>query len=226
MERQGLPHRPKASETTPNWAASARRRAAFYFIAAVLLALLAALAAFAYLNELGQAALPTARAVVAVQDVEAGTLLQPGMVEVRSVPEAILPASSLGSVSSAVGRVVLVALVPREVVLPNMLSGQGGSLSARLPDGRYAMVLPAGWFVSPLPEMVAGDRVDLVAYRPGQPEAAVGFIVSGVEIVSVGGQQGSPDRLTVAVSLQEATAIFYSRANGINLMALLRPQGG
>lgn len=226
MERSSPPHSPKASETTPNWAASARSRAPFYFIAAVLLALLAGLAAFAYLNQLSQAALPTARTVVAVRDVEAGTLLQVGMVEIRSVPEAMVPDNSLRNVSDVVGRAALISLVPGEVVLPNMLSGRGGSLSARLPGGRYAMVLPAGWLVSPPPEMAAGDRVDLAAYQAGQPESAIGIIASGVEILDIGGQEGNTDRLTVAVSLDQATAIFYARTNGISLLPLLRPQGG
>ncbi len=218
---------PDSPETTPSWSASPRRRAAAYFAAAVLLAILAGVAAFAYLEQLRQQSVPTGDAVVARQDLRPGTRLTAEMVELRSVPVGVLPAGALTQASQAIGRTVIVPLAAGEVLLPEKISGEaGGGLSARLPDGRWAMVLPGSWLLSPLPEMAAGDRIDLVAYQTGQPRAQAGVIVSAVEVLGIQGDAGNPDRLTLAVSMDEAVAIVVARANGLNLMALLRPAGG
>jgi Flp pilus assembly protein CpaB len=123
-----------------------------------------------------------------------------------------------------------VAVVPisaGEVLLPNKLSGgPGGGLSARLPDGRWAMVLPAGWLISPVPELGTGDRIELLAYQAGQPIEEAAVIVSAVEVLAAGGRAESLESLTLAVTLEEATTILYARANGFALLPLLRPEGG
>jgi pilus assembly protein CpaB len=218
---------PDSPDTTPAWSGSARRRALFGFLAAVLLALLAGVAAYTYLDQVRQQSVPTGRAVVARQAIRPGTLLTADLVEVRPVPVGVLPAGALTQVSQAIGRTATVPLASGEVLLAGKLSGEsGGGLSARLPDGRWAMVLPAGWLLSPLPAVAAGDRVDLVAYQTGQPQAEAGVIVSAVEVLSVQGDASSPDRLTLAVSMDQAQAIVYARANGLNLLGLLRPIGG
>lgn len=218
---------PKAPETTPNWAAGFRRRIPFYILTAILLALLAGALTYVYLDRLRAEAVPTGTAVVAKQDIDAGSLLTESMIEVRQVPEAILPSGRLIDRSQAVGRVVLYPLQANEVVLANKLTGGAGAgLSGRLPDGRWAMVLPGGWMVSPVPELTPGDRLDLVAYQAGKPVEEAGVIVSAVQILQF---QGSPEQvknLTLAVTLEEAIAILYARTNGFTLLALLRPSGG
>jgi Flp pilus assembly protein CpaB len=218
---------PDSPDTTPGWSGSGRRRAAIGFIAAVLLALLAGVSAFIYLDQIRQQSVPTGRAVVARQAVRPGQLLTADLVEVRPVPLGMLPTGALTQTSQAIGRTAIVPLAHGEVLLTDKVSGEaGGGLSARLPDGRWAMILPAGWLISPLPEVVAGDRLDLVAYQTGRPQAEAGVIVSAVEVLTIQGDAAAPDRLTLAVSKEEAVAIVYARANGLNLLALLRPQGG
>ena len=113
------------------------------------------------------------------------------------------------------------------MLLTSDFSGERGSgLSARLPDGRWAIVIPAGWFVSPVPQVITGDHFDLLAYLTGQPVEEAGVIVSSVEILSFGGTGDYPDQLTLAVSIEEAVSILYAHVNGFSLMILLRPEGG
>ena len=87
------------------------------------------------------------------------------------------------------------------------------------------MVLPSGWLVSPVPDIILGDRIDLVAYLSGQPVVEAGVIVGAVEVLEFKGSSANPERLTLAVTLEEAIAILYARANGFNLLTLLRPEG-
>ncbi len=213
-------------ETTPNWVAGVRRRMVFYLLAAILLALLAGALTFTYLEQLRAQAVPTAMVTVAQVDVEPGTVIDEGMVAQQPVPEGLIPAGALRDPSQVIGHVALQPVVANQVFLKSMLSGyQEGALSAKLPDGRYAMVLPASWLVSPVPALAPGDRIDLVAYLKGDPPREAGVIVTAVQILSVAGQEREVDQLTLAVELEEAIKILYARINGFALLPLLRPQG-
>ena len=223
MER---PHSPPP-ETTPNWAVGTHRRVPFYLLAAILLAVLAGSLTYVYLDRLRAETLPSERALVASRDIHAGEMLDESMVAQRAVPQAILPAGHLTELPQALGRVALIPITSNEVLLPkHFAGGPGTELSARLPDGRWAMVLPSGWLASPIPELVSGDRLDLVAYQAGKPVEEAGVIVTAVQVLEFAGAAADADTLTLAVSLEEAVAILYARSNGFALLALLRPEGG
>ncbi len=214
-------------ETTPSWAAGFRRRTPFYIILAVLLAVLAGILTFFFLNRLQVRALPTERALVAQRDLRPGTEIASEMVETRPVPQGLLPEGHLTDAAQAIGRMLIAPVKANEVLLISDFSGERGSgLSARLPDGRWAIVIPAGWFASPVPQVITGDHLDLLAYLAGQQVEEAGVIVSSVEILGFSGTSDHPDQLTLAVSIEEAVAILYARANGFSLLILLRPEGG
>jgi len=214
-------------ETTPSWAYGVRRRIPFYLLAAFLLALLAAVVTFVYLEQLRASMVPAAAALVARQAIRPGETITEAMVEVRAVPEAVVPAERLTDAAQALGRTALVPLAAGEVILPQRLSGTGeAGLSRRLPDGRWAMVLPGSWLASPIPEIGVGDRVELLAYQPGQPADQASVIVSALEVLGITGTAANAEALTLAVELEEAAAVTYARANGFLLLPLLRPSGG
>lgn len=214
-------------ETSPNWVAGVRRRMPFYIIIAVLLAVLAGALTFTFLEQLQAKSVPTGQALVALQDIRPGTKITFDMVEVRRVPIAQLPRDAATETSQAVGRTVALPIVAGEVIIPERLAGTAaeGGLSAKIPDGRWALVLTRGWLISPIPEVKVGDRVDLVAYVTGDPQTDAGVIVSAVEIIDFSGSSVSPDQLTVAVTLDEAITILYAHVNKFNILPLLRPEG-
>jgi Flp pilus assembly protein CpaB len=213
-------------ETSPNWTASARRRLVFYLIAAILLAALAGILTFVYLDRLRASSLPSNPAVVALVDIAPGDTIDETMVAIQPLPESALPLGYLTDLSQAVGRVAAVPIAAREVLLPGRFVGGGGEgLSGRLPDGRWAMILPVGWLISGTPELIEGDRLEIMAYQAGQPSDQVGVIVTAVEVMSFSGSPDSPDRLTLAVDLDQARTILYARVNGFSLLGLLRPAG-
>lgn len=213
-------------ETSPNWTASARRRLIFYLFAAILLAALAGILTFVYLDRLRAASLPSNPAVVALVDIAPGVTIDETMVELQPLPETALPAGHLTDVSQAIGRTAALPISAREVLLPSRFVGGGGEgLSGRLPDGRWAMIMPAGWLISGTPELVEGDRLEIMAYQAGQPAEQVGVIVTAVQVLAISGAPGNPDRLTLAVDLDQARTILYARVNGFSLLGLLRPAG-
>lgn len=215
------------AQTTPPWPGAARRRVPFYLLTAILLAAVAGILTYNYLQNVRAAAVATGKALVASQDISPGTVLNEELLELRDVPEAVLPSGYLSAVSQAVDRVALVPIAAGEVLLDGKLSGGAGEgLSARLPDGRWALTLPEGWLANPLPDLVAGDRIEIMAYQAGSPIDEAAVIVTGIEVLQFPIPGASQSRLTLAVTLEEATAILYARGNGFALMILLRPYGG
>lgn len=223
MERRDAP----PPETTPTWSAGVRRRLPFYLLAALLLGVLAGVFTYDYLLRLGASALPSAEALVARVDLKVGTTIEETMLELRPVPVTILPSDHLTDPAQAVGRLTLFPIAANEVLLPNRLSGGPESgLAARLPDGRWAMVIPDAWLASPLPELAVGDRIDILAYQKGLSIESAGLIVSAVQVLAIGGPGEGTVRLTVAVTLDEARIILFSRGNDFTLLPLLRSAEG
>lgn len=212
------------SETTPTWPERARRRARFYLAASFLLALLAGILTFHYLDQIREKALPTGTALVARDDILPGTELEQALLEEKQVPLAILPGGYLRAREQAAGRSTLYPIAANEVIRRGDLVEEGGGLSSRLPDGRWAMRLPQGWFVSPLPPSVLGDRLDVIAYQEGHTVESANMIVSEIELLSESDPEGDGS-LLIGVSLQEAQVILYAWANGFHLLGLLRPRG-
>jgi Flp pilus assembly protein CpaB len=198
----------------------------FYLFAAILLAGLAGILTFTYLDRLRASSLPSNPAVVALVDIAPGETIAESMVAIQPLPESALPEGYLTDMSQAVGRVAAVPITAREVLLPiRFVGGTAEGLSGRLPDGRWAMILPVGWLISGTPELIEGDRLEIMAYQAGQPEDQVGVIVTAVEVLRIEGPPDNPDRLALAVDLDQARTILYARANGFSLLGLLRPAG-
>jgi Flp pilus assembly protein CpaB len=202
-------------------AAGTRRRAGYYLILAALLALLAGALVFAYLDSLRRATLPVQPALTARVVIRPGTVLTQDMVEVRLFPAALLPAGSLERPSQAVGRTAQIPLEPGEVLLARKLQrGEQGGLAHLVPEGQRAMVLPAGWLAGAPPPLATGDRIDLLAIHPQAVVNSGGLVLSDVEILGTAGAAEAPERIYLAVSLEQAQAVLQARAGGYHLLLL------
>jgi Flp pilus assembly protein CpaB len=191
------------------------------------LALLAGYFSYNFLTTIEQESLPSSRALVARVDIQPGTVIDASMVELRLVPEAVIPSNALTGISDALGRETFLTIQTNEILLRSRLLGSNTStLSAKLAEGRWALVLPGSWLASPLPELATGDRVDLLAYHQTVAGESGGLLVQAIQILAISGSNASPDAITISVSLSEAEAILIARANGILMSALLRATGG
>lgn len=213
--------------TTPQWTNEDGGRGRLYLLIALLLALLAGVLTFLYLDGIRQRSVPTGKALVARRQLRPGELLTEDSIELREVPLAVLPKGALTEEQAALGRRVVSAIAEGETVLRQDIAGDGAAgLSGQLPDGRWGMILPAGWLVSPLARLQEGDHIDIMAYQQGHPAEEIGLIVESIEILDLPGGESGPSTVTLAVSLEEAASILYARSNGFQLLGLLRPHEG
>jgi Flp pilus assembly protein CpaB len=211
-------------QTSPPWLGAARKRAPYYVLLALLLAGLAGILTYGYLKDLQHRMLPNATAVVASRGIRAGELLDPDALELRTVPVGVLPQGALTDIGEAQGMFTSFPLRPGEILLDRDVDRRQAGPVARLKEDSWAVVLPVNWLMSPLPGLELGDRLDLVAYQSGEPIMKAGLIVEDVEIIGQAGGEVPPSQVVLSVNREEVIAIMYARANGFNLLALVRPR--
>ena len=197
-----------------------------YWVAVVALACFTALTVARLVGSAGAEAARYGHlrpAVVAVRPLEAGAVVRPADVAVRSVPAAFLPEGSLPAPSAAVGRTVLVPLFRGAAVLGANLAPDGlRGLAALLPPETRAVSVPTGTASVPLHR---GDRVDVLAtFDPPPPGQEPTFAVAEAAlVVDVG-----PEAAAVAVAPEEAKRVAYAVAQGVvtlTVTAEVRPAG-
>ncbi|MBI3522431.1 MAG: hypothetical protein HY071_04935 [Chloroflexi bacterium] len=90
------------------------------------------------------------------------------------------------------------------------------ALAERLAPSTWAIAVPTAWFAAPLAGLRAGDRVDVLAIKPG--ERAVGSAIAfDLEVMS------ADDRLVVlGAGATDVTALAVARASGQLIVPLLR----
>ena len=90
------------------------------------------------------------------------------------------------------------------------------ALADRLAPSTWAFAVPNAWFAAPTPELRIGDRVDILALRPGERSAA-NAIAFDLEVMSV------DERVVVlGVAADDATQLAVARASGQLIVPLLR----
>lgn len=90
------------------------------------------------------------------------------------------------------------------------------SIAEGLPAGTWAMSIPTSWLSAPIAGLRPGDRLDVLAVRPGE-RAAASAIAFDLLVVS------ADDRtIVIASGADDVTALGVARANGSLLVPLLR----
>jgi hypothetical protein len=127
--------------------------------------------------------------------------------------------SSRRIVTGGVGILVLAAAAATALVSPQPsaeLEDVSRPLTERLAESTWALALPNAWLAAPLPEIRAGDRVDLLAVRVSDRPLAIP-LAADLRVM------GFDDRsVLLEVDEESATAVATARASGLLLVPLLR----
>jgi len=162
-------------------------------------AALSGLAVFSYLSYV-RAGIPLTGAlvpmVVAASDIEPGTSLNPGMLEVVKHPSNYLPAQSVATPSALTGKVVNVPVFKGEPITMRKLAHAGGA-SSMVPAGlrAYSLSISAATSLGFIPK--PADRVDVIATLPGEVlgHPSTQTILRYKQVASVGPAQTSGGKL-------------------------------
>lgn len=91
-----------------------------------------------------------------------------------------------------------------------------GTMADALAPGTWAISIPSGWFAAPIAGLRSGDRLDILALRPGEKATATA-VAFDLLVIS------ADDRaVIVGTGADDATALGIARASGLLLVPLLR----
>jgi pilus assembly protein CpaB len=138
------------------------------------------------------AAAPSVQIVVAARDLEAGSVLKEGDIQVADWSGSV-PAGSANKVEDLYKRGVTTPIYANEPVIESRLApkGAGGGLAAMIPHGMRAFAVPVNEIVGVAGFVTAGSHVDLLisGNAPGQ-NGALGTLsktlIQNLEVLSAG----------------------------------------
>ena len=131
-------------------------------------------------------------------------------------PRRIAPRRAVTGVIAILLLVIAAATALAAPAPPSDIDDQARPLPERLAESTWALALPTAWLAAPLPQVAAGDRVDLLAVRASDRPLAIP-LAADLRVMSL-------DERSVVIEVDEesATAIATARASGLLLIPLLR----
>lgn len=191
--------------------------------------------------------------IVAASDVPRGTILQPDMVEVKEVPEDIIPQDAAVSIDDVVGKMPSVDLKRGEIILTSRLESPShvvNDFGLIIPPGKVVVALPAEDLINQVEVLKPGDHVNImISFNSGAGRPAEWVtlnVLQNVVIQALVAPRGLPveedlasmdeamDRATgtqtpfravlVAVDPQDALVLKYLKDVGGVIDFALRPQ--
>jgi pilus assembly protein CpaB len=137
-------------------------------LAALCSGALAALLAYLYLDQQRVWATEMTQpvqVVIAIEEIPARTVIEPGMVRETTLPAATLPANCAASLGEVMDRVTVAALAAKEPVRREAIAPQTASLGLAyvVPDGMRAVTVAVNQIIGVAGFLKAGDHVDVLA---------------------------------------------------------------
>ena len=175
----------------------------------------------------------TTHVVVAKEDVQIGTRLQPAMLQVVDWPSASPLKNPLTSIEQATDRVVNMPLVKGEPISMSKLAAKGetGGLSAVLREGRRAVTVKVNEIVGVAGFALPGNYVDVMVNTPdGNNNLVSKIVIERIQVLAVAQDvanlESKPkvvNAVTLEVTPAQAEKIDLARSVG-SLSLVLRSQ--
>ena len=169
---------------------------------------------------------PPTPVVVAAADLIRGTSVSPTMVQIRSIPSAVVPPGALTSLEDVEGRVLAGDIAEGEVMTETRIAGEGvGPIAALVPPGLRGFVLPSG---VPSDVLRPGDLVDVLATfganggRPYTETVATGITILRVlrDATAIAGSEPARGGAQIVVLADPATVEGLARAASLGVITV------
>lgn len=206
-------------------------RPAVMLVLAIGMGMAAVAMAAVWLNS--RASLLTTHVVVAREDVQIGTRLQPAMLELVDWPSASPLKNPLTSIEQATDRVVNMPLIKGEPISTAKLAAKGetGGLSAVLREGRRAVTVKVNEIVGVAGFALPGNYVDVMVNTPDSQNNLVSkIVIERIQVLAVAQDvanlESKPkvvNAVTLEVTPAQAEKIDLARSVG-SLSLVLRSQ--
>ena len=179
---------------------------------------------------IGQMAENTTKIVVAARDVDPGTVLGEGALQVIAWPSGSVPAGAIKDLKSTQGRVASTSIYTGEPILEGKLAREGaaGGLSSVLGEGKRAITIQANEIVGVAGYIRPGSRVDIMVNTRDAKDQSLSKIVLENILVLATAQDDKRDQtkpkvvsaVTLEVDPRQAEKIDLARHIGTLSMVL------
>ena len=201
----------------------------------IVLALLGAGTAVAYVKGSGSDSGDTRAVVVATRAVPPGTPVANAGLVVKRLPSKAVPANAVTSTAALNGQVALAAVSENQVVTPTMFGVQGVATAGGvvLPKGKKGIGVELGFAPGGLRYVVPGNKIDIYAsMKSSNSLARTSVILEGVEVIATtpGTGTGAATAVTsgpgtlnflLAVDETEALKIINAQAASLSMYFVL-----
>lgn len=190
--------------------------------ALLLVVTLAALGYYSYVYTVNKTAIETlVPVVVAKQDLSYPRILTMDDLTLIDVPQKWVPAGATPDPKNYEGKTLLRDLVAFEPILPAAVSSSQDPDSITAEFKRdFAFVVGEEWLVSKIPNLAAGDRVDVLASNPKAQEASVITVAQAVPVLKVS-TEGGRRLLVLNTTPEQAASLLQSRGLRLPMQILI-----
>lgn len=219
----------------------------FYVIMAILAGLIFAFSLFFYLRTVNSSSSALKPLVVSVQDIQARSVVQPGQLEIKKVPQEGYPQGGFSSVEDVAGKILLVSVGKGDVLVAPMLesnykagsapvTGAAGGGSLAVPGGKRAVAIPVTEVGSVAFNVQPGDRIDIlvtmdIKFADGNSKTITSLAAQDVLVLNTGTAAPAKNEKTspatsyvLALDVPQAMAVTLGSEKG-TLRLLLRNPG-
>lgn len=202
-----------------------RNRNTVVIVVGIVLAVLGAGIAVAYLKGNDDTSGGTRAVLVATRAVAAGTPVASASLAVRAVDADAVPSDAITNADVLNGQVALVPLSQNQVVTKTMFGTQGVATAGGvvLPQGKKGIGVELGFAPGGLRYVVPGNRIDIYASRKAGDTAVTTVLLKDVEVIATtpGAGTGAPTAVTsgpgtldflLAVDEQQALKIVTAQS--------------
>lgn len=197
-----------------------RSRAGIYTAIGIVLSVMSGLLLIGYVTQkIGGGEGPRLEVPVANCGIEAGSLIDPGMIACKNMPELYMVPGSILDIGEITGSRALRYIGEGEPFIASALSGRGnGNIAMKIPEDFRAYPLTLINAPGPGPGVQPGDRVDLLA-TSGDPPRTRTLLreILVLEILNNEDGQGAsrePARMMLLISPEEAEQLAQAEYEG------------
>lgn len=213
-------------------------RSRMFLLAAVAFLVAVGVTAFTYqaLSRRLQPAEDSSQIVVAALPVSVGAKLTEADLRIATWPKAVPIQGSFQKIADAVGRGVLVPMVPNEPVLDSKLagSGEGAGLTSTIPDGMRAVSVKVNDVIGVAGFVLPGSRVDIILSGSPTAEGKVEMskvILENIQVLAAGQNVATDDAgkplnvqvVTLLVTPDQSQTLALAQVDGRIQLALRNP---
>ncbi|SET59766.1 pilus assembly protein CpaB [Natronincola peptidivorans] len=208
------------------------------FVAAILLGLVTSMMIYGYLNKAKETMNTTEyiEIVIAVEDINANTVVSANMVELKEIPAAYKHPNAVTDVKEVTGKIALIPITRGESILSNQVISSGEhkqGLAYKIPQGKRALSIAVNEVSGVSGLLKVGDRVDIITTINAGEDPPITYtlvVLQDIEILAVGrninqhsNENPEAKTVTVAVSLEDSLPLKHANQRGAISLMLRSP---